>query len=78
MYYHDLATAWCIRVLFYGAIAALFAALAACSGTTDRTRSLDLGVKGQYVPGPEAPTRNQIPQGGTDEKSDSTPTVSGG
>jgi len=73
MYYHDLAIAWFIRGFLLASIFALFAVMAGCSGTSDRTRSLDLGVKGLYVPGPEAPTRNQNPQGGTDEKSDSTP-----
>lgn len=50
--------------------------LAACSTTGDSKRSLDLAVTGSYTQGSQAGTRNQNPQGGTDEKSDSTPAES--
>lgn len=50
--------------------------IAGCSSESDRTRSLDLAVKGSYTPGSLALTRNQPPQGGIDEKSGVTPTQS--
>jgi hypothetical protein len=50
--------------------------LGGCSADKDRSRAIDLAVKGSYIPGSTAGTRNQIPQGGTDEKSGSTPTSS--
>jgi hypothetical protein len=54
--------------------------MSGCGNTSDpRSQAIDLSVKGLYTPGPsEASTRNQIPQGGLDEKSDSTPTKSPG
>lgn len=45
-----------------------------CSADKDRSRSLDLAVKGSYIPGETGGTRNQLPHGGIDEKSDPTPT----
>lgn len=71
-YGRELAIAWVIRCFLMSALLAMVASLAAC-GTNDKPRSLDLAVKGLYTPGLDASTRNQIPQGGTDEKSDSTP-----
>jgi outer membrane protein assembly factor BamD (BamD/ComL family) len=47
--------------------------LAGCSTTNDVNRSLDLSVSGLYNRGQAARTRNQTPQGGTDEKSDIAP-----
>lgn len=46
-----------------------------CSADSERSRAIDLAVKGSYTPGETIGTRNQIPQGGTDEKSGSTPTM---
>jgi hypothetical protein len=63
-------------VLVLGMMAIIAMALAACASDKDRTRSIDLAVKGSYIPGKTSSTGNQIPQGGTDEKSSSAPTVS--
>ncbi len=54
-------------------IATISIAVVGCSTGDGTSRSIDLTVKGTYFPGLDASTRNQIPQGGTDEKSDSTP-----
>lgn len=54
-------------------ICLLMLAVSACTTNSVGTRSLDLAVKGSYNPGEASSTRNQNPQGGTDEKSDSTP-----
>jgi hypothetical protein len=64
---------WVLPLMVVLLLCTLMIAVSGCSTTSDRARSLDLAVKGSYSPGPDASTRNQIPQGGTDEKSDSTP-----
>lgn len=64
---------WALPAIVVVGCCTLMIAVSGCSTTSDRARSLDLAVKGYYTPGPEASTRNQTPQGGTDEKSDSTP-----
>lgn len=64
---------WVIPFVVVLVLCAFLIALGGCSTTDGNTRSLDLSVKGSYNPGSGAMTRNQIPQGGTDEKSDSTP-----
>ncbi|DAD52037.1 TPA_asm: hypothetical protein [ssRNA phage Esthiorhiza.3_12] len=75
-----LLLVWLFSVLGFGAWALLLVGslilLAGCSTTSDRARSLDLAVKGSYSPGDAASVRNQTPQGGTDEKSDSAPAES--
>lgn len=63
---------WCVVL----GICALMLTVAGCSTTDGGSRSLDLAVRGSYIPGPGASTRNQNPQGGPDEKSESTPTES--
>jgi len=45
-----------------------------CSTDQDRSRNFDLAVKGSYNPGNATVARNQLPQGGIDEKSGVTPT----
>lgn len=50
--------------------------VAGCSADKDRPRAIDLAVKGGYTPGEAIGTRNQLPQGGADEKSGSTPSES--
>lgn len=59
--------------LLLGSVGLLAFALGGCSADKDRPRSVDLGVKGSYIPGSAIGTRNQPPQGGIDEKSGSTP-----
>jgi len=74
-YYTDLALAFWIRAAIATSFIAILAMLlAGCSADSERSRAIDLAVKGQYVPGDVAKTRNQPPQGGIDEKSGQTPT----
>lgn len=73
-YYTDLYIAFLLRLMLFlgmGAIMALI--LGGCADSVIRSHAVDLAVKGTYVPGNAVETRNQIPQGGTDEKSGSTP-----
>ena len=74
-YYTDLALAWVLRTGLTIFSIGLWLLLSGCSTDTKdpRSQSVDLSVRGSYIPGPGASTRNQTPQGGTDEKSDSTP-----
>lgn len=64
---------WVVPFVVVLSVCAFMIALSGCSTTGDTPRSIDLAVKGSYTPGSGASTRNQTPQGGTDEKSDSTP-----
>ncbi len=64
---------WVVPFTVVLIICAFLIALGGCSTTDGTSRSLDLAVRGSYIPGSGASTRNQTPQGGTDEKSDSTP-----
>jgi hypothetical protein len=74
-YYTDLYLAFMIRFAIFACFLAILAMmLAGCSADSERSRAIDLAVKGQYVPGDLAKTRNQPPQGGIDEKSGQTPT----
>lgn len=74
-YYIDLYTAFGIRCIILGGfVLILGTVLLGCSADNERSRAIDLAVKGQYVPGDVAKTRNQPPQGGIDEKSGQTPT----
>lgn len=63
-------------IVFVLAVTVIAFSVAGCSTTNGETRSVDLLVKGSYSPGSAQGTRNQNPQGGTDEKSDSTPVES--
>lgn len=74
-YYTDLGLAWVLRCGIAVSSISLWLMLSGCStdNKDPRSQSVDLSVRGSYIPGPGASTRNQIPQGGTDEKSDSTP-----
>jgi hypothetical protein len=76
----ELYIAWGLRLSTYGFLIVIMIMMSGCGNTSDpRSQAIDLSVKGLYTPGPsEASTRNQIPQGGLDEKSDSTPTKSPG
>lgn len=74
-YHTDLFIAFSVRAaIAVSFIAILAMALSGCSADNERSRAIDLAVKGQYVPGDVAKTRNQPPQGGIDEKSGPTPT----
>lgn len=74
-YRSDLRIAFlCRAVIALGMLSILASMLGACSADQDRSRALDLAVKGSYTPGEGNLTRNQPPQGGIDEKSGSTPT----
>jgi len=74
-YYADLRIAFlCRAVISLGMLSILASMLGGCSADKDRSRAIDLGVKGSYTPGEMSSTRNQPPQGGIDEKSGSTPT----
>lgn len=64
----------CQCLIFSGLIAIAAMALIGCSTDSDRSRSVDLAVKGSYSPGDATGNRIPIPQGGSDEKSRSTPT----
>jgi len=64
----------CWMVTYSLAFIIMIFCLIGCSADRDRPRFLDLAVKGSYSPGEAIGTRNQTPQGGTDEKSGSTPT----
>jgi len=78
-YHLDLMLSFLARAVLYAGIIGFGAfALGGCSADKDRSRQIDLGVKGAYTlpPGDAAGTRNQVPQGGIDEKSGSTPTKS--
>ena len=65
-----------VPVIVVTGLCTLMLAVSGCSTTSDRARSLDLAVRGSYIPGSDASVRNQPPQGGTDEKSDSAPAES--
>lgn len=74
-YYTDLYVAFGIRAaIAISFMSILLMLLSGCSADSERSRAIDLAVKGQYVPGDVAKTRNQQPQGGIDEKSGQTPT----
>lgn len=74
-YNSDLLLAFTIRAAIFASLLAILGYwLAGCSADSERSRAIDLAVKGQYVPGELAKTRNQPPQGGIDEKSGQTPT----
>jgi hypothetical protein len=74
-YQTDLFLAFLFRAVFaVGLLGFIALQVAGCSADKDRSRAIDLGVKGSYTPGEAAGTRNQIPQGGIDEKSGNTPT----
>jgi hypothetical protein len=74
-YNSDLVLAFMIRFAIFMSLCAILAyLLMGCSADSERSRAIDLAVKGQYVPGDVAKTRNQPPQGGIDEKSGQTPT----
>jgi len=74
-YHADLILAiWIRSIIYLGVTAILVVMLVGCSADSERSRAIDLAVKGQYVPGDVAKTRNQPPQGGIDEKSGQTPT----
>lgn len=74
-YYADLILAiWIRGTIYFSFMAILAMMLSGCSADSERSRAIDLAVKGQYVPGDVAKTRNQPPQGGIDEKSGQTPT----
>jgi hypothetical protein len=66
----------CQSLIFSGIMALAAMVLIGCSTDSDRSRSVDLAVKGSYSPGDTAGTRIPIPQGGSDEKSRSAPTES--
>lgn len=74
-YFLDLTIAWVLRVMIASSILSISLMSSGCStDSAPRSQAIDLAVKGSYTPGPlDASTRNQTPQGGTDEKSDSTP-----
>lgn len=73
-YHMDQTVAWACRFVLYAGMGVILALTTACStGDKPRSQAIDLSVKGSYIPGSDASTRNQKPQGGTDEKSDSTP-----
>jgi hypothetical protein len=61
-------------LVWLGLIVIVAMALAGCGTGDDKSRQLNLAVKGSYTPGEAAGTRIPIPQGGSDEKSRSTPT----
>lgn len=74
-YYADIRIAFLCRAVIALSIFSILAiVLGGCSADKDRSRAIDLGVKGSYTPGEMSSTRNQPPQGGIDEKSGPTPT----
>lgn len=77
--YHGrmLFLAFLVRfVLTFGILGLGAFYLGGCTADKDRSRAIDLGVKGSYTPGDAAGTRSQLPHGGIDEKSGSTPAKS--
>ncbi|DAD50550.1 TPA_asm: hypothetical protein [ssRNA phage Gerhypos.3_16] len=76
-YEKDWKQATLYRLWYYILVLGLLTIyLAGCSADTDRSRDIDLAVKGSYTPGKATGTRNQVPQGGIDEKSGVTPAKS--
>jgi len=76
-YHMDIAIAALSRtVITVGLLAFMAWGFAGCTAEKDRSRAVDLSVKGAYSvpPGAADQTRNQLPHGGIDEKSDPTPT----
>lgn len=71
----DLTIAWVVRVMIATSLLSFVLIQGGCSQSGPPiSHAIDIAVKGSYIPGSsDASTRNQIPQGGTDEKSDSTP-----
>jgi hypothetical protein len=75
-YYTDLALANLLRLGILLMILGLGALImTGCSGAGDKPQAVGLAVKGSYTPGTADVTRNQVPQGGIDEKSGPTPTT---
>jgi len=75
----DFVLRWAVRYgLLFGFMAILAMTLGACSPFPSVPNPLasGLGVRPPLEVGPENQTRNRLPQGGCDEKSDVTPTWS--
>jgi type IV secretory pathway TrbL component len=76
-YHLDLWLAFLFRlILFVGMVGLGAYYISSRDDGRSKSITVDLGVKGVFTPGADTGTRNQIPHGGIDEKSGTTPTKS--